>query len=68
MLYHNIDHTIMVTLAGQEILRGKQLNEGQLGPDDWLTYTLATLFHDIGYVKVFVEKINMGSMMMDWVV
>jgi|TARA_B100001093_G_scaffold103142_4_gene95341 hypothetical protein len=51
MLYHNLDHTIMVTMAGQEIFRGKQLNEGKLGPNDWLTFTLGTLFHDIGYVK-----------------
>lgn len=61
MLYHNIDHTIMVTLAGQEILRGKQLNEGQLGPDEWLTYTLATLFHDIGYVKGVCRKDKFGK-------
>ena len=27
-LYHNVDHTIMVTLAGQEILRCKNLKEG----------------------------------------
>ena len=27
-LYHNIDHTIMVTLVGQEILKGRQLNRG----------------------------------------
>jgi hypothetical protein len=61
MLYHNLDHTVMVTLAGQEILRGKQLNEGKLGPNDWLTYTLATLFHDIGYVKGVCKKDRFGK-------
>lgn len=51
ILYHNIDHTMMVTLAGQTILQGKHLCEGGVIPRDWLHYMLAVLFHDIGYVK-----------------
>jgi hypothetical protein len=27
-LYHNVEHTILVTLVGQEILRGKHIREG----------------------------------------
>jgi hypothetical protein len=50
-LYHNVEHTVMVTLAGQEILRGKHLIEGGMTPSDWLHCILALLFHDIGYVK-----------------
>jgi hypothetical protein len=50
-LYHNVDHTIMVTLAGQEILRGKILSEGGQRPEDWLHFIIALLCHDIGYVK-----------------
>jgi len=50
-LYHNIDHTIMVTLVGQEILKGRQLNKGGVGPEDWLHFVVALLCHDIGYVK-----------------
>lgn len=50
-LYHNVDHTIMVTMVGQEIIKGKHLKEGGVSPDDWLHYMLALLFHDIGYVK-----------------
>lgn len=50
-LYHNIDHTIMVTLVGQEIIRGKHLIEGGVSPKDWLHFILALLCHDIGYVK-----------------
>lgn len=50
-LYHNVEHTIMVTLAGQEILRGKHLIEGGVTPDDWLHFLIALLCHDIGYVK-----------------
>ncbi len=50
-LYHNVDHTIMVTMVGQEIIRGKHLKEGGVMPNDWLNFVLALLCHDIGYVK-----------------
>ncbi|MBN2044366.1 MAG: hypothetical protein JW757_05030 [Anaerolineales bacterium] len=50
-LYHNMEHTVMVTLAGQAILEGKHLTEGGVSPQDWLHYTIALLCHDIGYVK-----------------
>lgn len=50
-LYHNMEHTIMVALAGQEIIRGKHITEGGVTPRDWLHYMMAVLCHDIGYVK-----------------
>ncbi len=50
-LYHDLYHTVMVTLAGQTILEGKHLCEGGIIPRDWLHATIAFLFHDIGYVK-----------------
>ncbi|MBK8780219.1 MAG: metal-dependent phosphohydrolase [Anaerolineales bacterium] len=50
-LYHDIDHTIMVSLAGQAIIEGKHLREGGVTPRDWMHYMIATLCHDIGYVK-----------------
>jgi hypothetical protein len=50
-LYHNIEHTIYVTLVGQEILRGKHTLEGGVSPENWLHFTIAALCHDIGYVK-----------------
>jgi hypothetical protein len=50
-LYHNVDHTILVVLAGQAILRGKHVCEGGVTPEDWLHYTMALLCHDIGYVR-----------------
>ena len=49
-LYHDVQHTMLVTLVGQEILRGKHLQQMQ-SPDDWLHYTIALLCHDIGYVR-----------------
>ncbi len=50
-LYHDVDHTIMVSLAGQAILEGKHLREGGVAPRDWMHYMIAVLCHDIGYVK-----------------
>lgn len=50
-LYHNVDHTVMVTLVGQEILKGKHLREGRVSPRDWLHFVISLLCHDIGYVR-----------------
>ena len=49
-LYHNAEHTAFVTLVGQDILRGERLKR-EITPEDWLHFTLATLTHDIGYVR-----------------
>ncbi len=51
ILYHTIEHTIMVSLVGQSILQGKHLREGGIAPKDWIHFMLALLCHDIGYVK-----------------
>ncbi|MGB3508604.1 MAG: Npun_R2479 family HD domain-containing metalloprotein [Microcoleaceae cyanobacterium] len=50
-LYHNVEHTILVTLVGQEILRGKHIREGGVSCEDWLHYIISLACHDIGYVK-----------------
>jgi len=50
-LYHNVEHTILVTLVGQEILRGKQIRDGGVSCEDWLHCIISLLCHDIGYVK-----------------
>src|SRR4029079_2692825 len=49
-LYHNVEHTILVTLVGQDILRGKLLHRA-VQPSDWLHFMFALLCHDIGYVR-----------------
>jgi hypothetical protein len=49
-LYHDAEHTAFVTLVGQDILRGRRLKR-DVAPEDWLHFTLATLAHDIGYVR-----------------
>lgn len=49
--YHDIEHTVLVTLTGQEILRGKHIRDGGVTPEDWLHCILSLLCHDIGYIK-----------------
>ncbi len=50
-LYHDVHHTVMVSLVGQAILKGKHLAEGGVTPEDWLHFMIATICHDIGYVR-----------------
>lgn len=50
-LYHDVEHTILVTLVGQEILRGKHIREGGVSTEDWLHFMISLVCHDIGYVK-----------------
>ncbi|HWC19587.1 MAG TPA: hypothetical protein VG498_21420 [Terriglobales bacterium] len=49
--YHDMNHTIMVTLVGQEILLGRHTSEGGVTPRDWLHFMISLLCHDIGYVR-----------------
>lgn len=50
-LYHNVEHSILVTLVGQEVLRGRQIREGGVSCEDWLHCIISLVCHDIGYVK-----------------
>ncbi len=50
-LYHNVEHTVFVTLVGQEILRGKHIKEGGVTAEDWLHFAISLVCHDIGYVR-----------------
>ena len=50
-LFHNTEHSMMVTLVGQEMLRGKFLRDGDVGPRDWVHFIVSLLYHDIGYVR-----------------
>ena len=49
--YHDVNHTIMVTMVGTEILRGKILVEGGVSSNDWVHFVISLLNHDIGYVR-----------------
>ena len=49
-LYHNVEHTMLVTLVGFDILRGRQLLI-ETNASDFEHVIVACLFHDIGYVR-----------------
>ncbi len=49
-LYHDCQHTALVTLCAQDILRGRRI-ERLVTPSDWCHTILAALTHDIGYVR-----------------
>jgi hypothetical protein len=49
-LYHNVEHTMLVTLAGHDILKGRALLS-PTPPNDYAHLIVACLTHDIGYVR-----------------
>lgn len=49
-LYHNVEHTLLVTLTGHDILRGRALHN-HMTADDYAHVIIACLAHDIGYVR-----------------
>lgn len=64
-LYHNVEHTILVTLVGQEILRGKQMRERSVKPSDWVHVMISLLCHDIGYVRGICKDDRPGRYVTD---
>jgi len=63
--YHDLGHTICVTMLGQEVLKGKHLREGGVSPRDWLQFTLSLLCHDIGYVRGICKSDRGGRYVID---
>jgi hypothetical protein len=53
-LYHNVEHTMLVTLAGHDIFKGRALLKPST-PDDYANFIVACLAHDIGYVRGIVK-------------
>jgi hypothetical protein len=49
-LYHNVEHTMLVTLAGHDILRGRALRT-HMPASDYAHLIIACLLHDIGYFR-----------------
>jgi hypothetical protein len=49
-LYHNVEHTMLVTLAGYDIMKGRALLT-PTQPSDFAHLVVACLMHDIGYVR-----------------
>src|SRR5208337_2109027 len=49
-LYHDVEHTMLVTLAGHDIFKGRALLTHST-PIEYSNFIVACLAHDIGYVR-----------------
>ena len=49
-LYHTFEHTLLVTVVGRDILRGRTLLQ-RIEPQDYTHLIVACLLHDIGLVR-----------------
>src|SRR6266568_4455667 len=49
-LYHNYEHTWLVTMVGRDILHGLSMSR-RIEPSDYTHLIMACLLHDIGYVR-----------------
>jgi hypothetical protein len=49
-LYHNVEHTMLVTLVGHDIMKGRLLLKPTF-PSDYAHVIVACVMHDIGYVR-----------------
>lgn len=63
--YHDLEHTVMVTQVGQEILRGKMVADADVTPERWVQFVVSTLFHDIGYVRGICRGDRGGQYVID---
>jgi hypothetical protein len=53
-LYHDIEHTMLVTLVGHDIFKGRALLLPST-PADYANFIVACLTHDIGFVRGIVR-------------
>ena len=49
-LYHDVEHTMLVTLAGHDIFFGRALL-GNVNASDYAHFIIACVMHDIGYCR-----------------
>jgi hypothetical protein len=63
-LYHDIEHTMLVTLVGHDILMGRLMMRSTT-PRDYCNFILACLTHDIGYVRGVVQGDGDGKYVAD---
>src|SRR5487761_1909904 len=63
-LYHNVEHTLLVTLAGHDILRGRALHT-HMTADDYAHVIIACLAHDIGYVRGLFRQDDADGFLID---
>ena len=63
-LYHNVEHTMLVTLAGHDIFVGRALLS-QSTPSDYAHLIIACLMHDIGYVRGILKGDGVDGYVID---
>jgi hypothetical protein len=63
-LYHDAEHTALVTLVAQDILRGLRLTR-TIMPLDWLHFIVAALTHDVGYMRGVCAEDNEDRQIID---
>ena len=63
-LYHNVEHTMLVTLVGYDILKGRRLFV-ETTASDFAHVILACLFHDIGYVRGVLKGDSVDDYVID---
>jgi hypothetical protein len=63
-LYHNVEHTLLVTLAGHDILRGRALHS-HMTAEYYAHVMIACLTHDIGYVRGLFREDDADGFVID---
>ncbi len=63
-LYHNVEHTMLITLAGHDIFKGRALLT-HATPAEYSNFIVACLAHDIGYVRGVVKGDGSDGLVVD---
>src|SRR6185503_15630204 len=63
-LYHNVEHTMLVTLVGYDIMKGRALLT-HTTPGDYSHLLVACLLHDIGYVRGILKGDGIDGYVID---
>src|SRR5208283_3783664 len=63
-LYHNVEHTMLITLAGHDIFKGRALLTHST-PAEYSNFIVACLTHDIGYVRGIVKGDGNDGLVVD---
>ncbi|NKC16362.1 MAG: metal-dependent phosphohydrolase [Gammaproteobacteria bacterium] len=50
-LYHNLDHTMMVAVVGEDILCGRLYRDGDVRSIDWVHFVISSLLFAVGFTR-----------------
>ena len=63
-LFHNVEHTMLITLAGHDIFKGRALLIDST-PLEYSNFIVACLAHDIGYVRGILKGDGTDGLVVD---